>query len=138
MTAYTQTGDRPTPLSRIGRWWAGWRRHWAARSELAQCGPAELERLARDAGVSKDELRVLAGKWPDSASQLTRRVAALGLDAAEISRSEPRTMRDLQRVCSLCASKRRCEHDLARDPSDPAWREYCANEGTLDALEANR
>ena len=138
MVAHTQTDGRRTPLSRVGRWWAEWRRHWAAISDLAQCSPSDLERLARDVGISKGELPVLAGKWPDSPSQLMRRLGALGLDAAEISRSQPQTMRDMQRVCTLCAHKRDCEHDLARYPSDPSLRDYCPNEDTLSALELER
>ena len=65
-------------------------------------------------------------------------MAMLGLDPAEISRSQPQTMRDLQRVCTLCADKPDCEHDLAGDPSDPSWRDYCPNEGTLGALASER
>jgi Family of unknown function (DUF6455) len=60
------------------------------------------------------------------------------LDAAEIGRIEPQVIRDLQRTCSLCASKRRCRHDLARDPSGPSWQDYCPNAMTFDALVTER
>jgi hypothetical protein len=45
-------------------------------------------------------------------------------------------MRDLQRTCALCLSKRRCTHDLARHPADPVWEEYCPNAMTFSALRA--
>jgi hypothetical protein len=47
-------------------------------------------------------------------------------------------MRDLQRVCTVCGSKRRCEHELTNNPSYPAWQKYCLNATTLLALEAER
>jgi hypothetical protein len=102
------------------------------------CGAAEVERMAHDVGMSTLELRALAGKWPDAAEPLNRRLAALALDPADIRRSDPQVLHDLQRVCSLCKHGRECEHDLAERPSDPAWREYCPNEMTLDALAAER
>jgi hypothetical protein len=47
-------------------------------------------------------------------------------------------LRDLQRACSLCASKRRCKRDLARKSTDPGWQQYCPNASTLHALIAER
>src|SRR3954471_6567075 len=122
----------------IARWWTRWRMHWSALAELMQCSPAELERTARDVGVSLNDLHVLAGKWPEAADAMTRRVEALGLDAGEIGRNDPLVMRDLQRVCSLCGSKTRCEHDLARHPEDSRWRTYCPNAVSLGALESQQ
>jgi positive regulator of sigma E activity len=51
---------------------------------------------------------------------------------------EPHVMRDLQRACTLCASKRRCGRDLAANPSGPAWEAYCPNASTLHALITER
>ncbi len=123
---------------RLSRWWRNWAHARAALTELQSCGPAEVERIARDAGVTSADLRILAGKWPDSAELLTQRMQQLRLDAADIARVEPQVIRDLQRVCTLCASKGKCEHDLARDRSDPVWQEYCPNAMTLAALLAER
>jgi hypothetical protein len=38
--------------------------------DLDCCGSAEVERIARDVGVSGADLSVLAGKWPDAADLL--------------------------------------------------------------------
>jgi hypothetical protein len=116
-------------------WWRRWRRRAASLTELELLS-TESERVARDSGVSVGDLRVLAGKWPDAADLAERRMATLGLDAAQVHETQPAVMRDVQRVCTLCGNKRVCEHDLDRSPADAAWREYCPNEGTLDALRS--
>ena len=112
-----------------------------ARANVANldcCGAEQTERIARDVGVSAPELRALAGKWPDSADLLKGRLDVLALDPAEIRRTDPGVLSDLQRVCTMCAQTRECEHDLAEHPSDPGWRDYCPNVMTLDALAAER
>ncbi len=134
MTVMAHADEGRTVLGRVGEWFKHWWDRSTALSELEGCGGPEIERVARDAGVGVSDLRVLAGKWPDSADLVERRMAALGLDAAEIDATQPATMRDLQRVCSVCANKRVCEHDLDRSPANAAWREYCPNAGTLEAL----
>jgi hypothetical protein len=93
-----------------------------------------LKRIAHDIGLPSHELRALAGKWPDSADQLSHRLRVLGLDGAAISTTEPQVLHDLQRTCSMCDSKGRCVRDLDRDENDPRWRSYCPNVATLDAL----
>lgn len=117
----------------------GWLRRWRQRAAgLAELEllSTEAERIARDSGVGLGDLRVLAGKWPDAADLSERRMATLGLDAAKVHETQPAVMRDVERVCSVCANKRVCEHDLDNDPANAAWREYCPNEGTLDALRS--
>ena len=93
-----------------------------------------MERIAREVGVSGGELSVLAGKWPDPTDLLYWRMNEIKLDRKEVTEIEPQVMRDLQRVCSVCGSKRRCAHDLASKPSDSAWQKYCPNATTLSAL----
>jgi hypothetical protein len=94
--------------------------------------------LARDVGVSGTDLSILAGKWPDAADLLYCRMNEINLDRGEITQTDLQVMRDLQRVCTVCGSKRKCEHELAKKPSDPAWQEYCPNAATLLALAAER
>jgi hypothetical protein len=45
-------------------------------------------------------------------------------------------MRDLQRVCTLCASKRRCASDKEKQ-SDVDWQSYCPNAITLPLWSLN-
>jgi hypothetical protein len=75
-----------------------------------------MERIARDVGVSGADLSILAGKWPDAADPLYWRMNEIKLDRKEITHADPQVMRDLQRVCTVCASKRRCEHELRKQP----------------------
>jgi hypothetical protein len=116
-------------------WWRRWRQRAASLAELDLLS-TEAERVARDSGVGVGDLRVLAGKWPDAAHLAERRMATLGLDAAQVLETQPAVMRDVQRVCSLCANKRVCEHDLDRNSANVAWHDYCPNEETLDALRS--
>jgi hypothetical protein len=134
MTMMAHAHESQSIFGRVGGWL---RKQWerpAALAELEACGCAEMERLARDTGVGVGDLRVLAGKWPDSADLVGRRMAALGLEATEVGQSAPQIMRDLQRVCSVCANKRVCEHDLDRGPANPRWQDYCPNVETLHAI----
>jgi len=130
--------QKSVPLSRFARWWRDWRYRRASVADLDRCGPDEIERVARDLGVRGAELRILAGKWPGAADLLGRRMRHLKLDADDTTHAMPRVMRDLQRTCTLCQSKRQCERDLSSNPREPVWRTYCPNEITLAALVAER
>jgi uncharacterized protein YjiS (DUF1127 family) len=124
--------------SRMARWWKNWRGNGAGRAELDRLDPREVANIARDIGASSSELRALAGKWPDSADLLTRRMAALHLDPFDIAGSQPAVSRDLNKLCSLCGEKRQCEYDLDRGALDPRWLRYCPNSQILMALIAGR
>jgi uncharacterized protein DUF6455 len=134
MTAMQAAGNTRTVLDRLGDWWRKRRERATTLAGLRSLDDAELSNIAQDIGVGTSELVVLAGKWPDAANLMERRAAALGVDTAEIKRTEPHVMRDLARVCSICGNKRTCEHDLDRDPADPAWKEYCPNVSTFAAI----
>jgi len=134
----TATGDRAGPFSFFARWWRNWTARDAALRELGCCD-AEAAHIARDVGVSVSELQTLAGRWPEPPNLLERRMAASGLSVERVANSEPQVMRDLQRVCGQCDAGARCERDLdAQDlgehRQDRAWRDYCPNVKTLDAL----
>ena len=124
-----------SPIEAFVQWCREWARAGSA-SELKCCAEEELGRMAQDAGVSVSELRRLAKEGPQSADLLLRRMAALDLDRNEVSRIEPQVLHDLQRVCTMCESHRRCARDLNRDSADPAWKSYCPNVDTLMALNA--
>jgi hypothetical protein len=129
----TQTDERPGLFGRLGRWFQDWSRRRTRLAELESCGPAEVEHMARDLGMTRGELSVLAGKWPDSADLLSRRLVQVNLTGVK-----PEVLRDLERVCTLCGSKRKCEYDLTIHPSGGAWTEYCPNTPTIGALMAER
>lgn len=105
------------------------------RQRLDACDKNEIARIVRDVGLSSHDLREMAALGPDAAKQLLDRMDAFYLDADALAKSEPSTMRDLQRLCSSCVSKKRCQRDLLLVPDDPMWRHYCPNADTLDALQ---
>ncbi len=116
-----------------------WCRDWAGsgpETQLKCFGDAEVERIAKDVGVSASELRTLAMFGPEAADLLLRRMAALDLDRTEVARIEPQTFQDLQRVCIMCEHHRRCARDFASDSASEAWKDYCPNAATLIALNA--
>jgi hypothetical protein len=106
------------------------------RQQLDETSGDELARIAKDVGISPIELRQMAKLGPNAAKQLLNRMVALRLDPDVIAKTEPIMMRDLQRLCSACTSKKRCQRDLVRDRDDPMWQQYCPNAGTLDALQS--
>ena len=124
-----------SPVDAILQWCRDWTRRGSA-SELKCFGEEEVERIAKDVGVSASELRTLARFGPEAADLLLRRMAALDLDRNEVARTEPGTFQDLQRVCTMCESHRRCARDFARDSANPEWKDYCPNAATLIALSA--
>jgi hypothetical protein len=138
MSGSVQISEQPGFVRRLAHWWRSWSGRRRAMADLNSCGPAEVERIARDVGVSGADLSILAGKWPDAADLLYWRMNEIKLDRKEVTQAEPQVMRDLQPVCTVCGSKRRCEHQLANNPSDPAWQKYCPNATTLWALAAER
>ena len=67
-------------------------------------------------------------------------VSALGgsYEVARIASDVGLSSHDLREMMNLgCGSKKQCQRDLARDPENPVWRQYCPNEGTLVALQGS-
>jgi uncharacterized protein YjiS (DUF1127 family) len=122
-------------LVNILEWWRSWRRTRNGLAELHR-SRAGLELLARDVNLSPWDLRAVAAKWPDGSDLLGRRLTTLRLDPEQFSSVQLGALRDLERVCTLCGSKSHCEHDLERNASTAAWRDYCFNVATLDALQS--
>ncbi len=122
--------------SRLSRWWRNFRATRIGLGDLAGAG-SEAQNIARDVGLSTTELYALAREHPDAADQLQQRLAALHLDPDALAPNEA-VLRDLERTCSLCGAKRRCERDLARSPDDPVWQTYCPNADTLQALQEEK
>jgi hypothetical protein len=120
---------------KLAEWWRGWRRMRQDLADLYQFRGG-LELLARDVNLSPEDLRTIAAKWPDRSDLLRRRLSALKLDPELNASDQYCALRDLERVCALCNSKSRCEHDLAEAASSAAWRDYCPNVTTFDALQA--
>jgi hypothetical protein len=133
MFALAQGKPSRSPLKSMLAWCRA-RFKRTSESDFGCCDEAEIERMARDIRMSASELRALARKGPKAADLLLRRMAALDLDHKEVAWLEPAATRDLQRVCTLCKSHRRCAWDFARRAPPSTWKSYCPNTGTLEAL----
>ena len=136
MSALPYAQKRSSLTEIISGWWRKWTGFNPAYSDISCCVQDDVERIARDVGVSAAELRSLAKLGPDSADLLLCRMAALKLDQNVVFQTEPGTLHDLQRICSMCESHKRCEQDIARSSTGTAWEDYCPNAATLKALNA--
>src|ERR1700757_660759 len=91
MSRSAQTGERLGFFRRLAHWWRNWNGSRRAMADLNACGSAEMERIARDVGVSGTDLSILAGKWPDAADLLYRRMNEIKLDRMEITQADPKS-----------------------------------------------
>jgi hypothetical protein len=121
-------------MNDITRQVRNWLSSFSRRAELDRLDKFELSRIAGDARASIGELYELSSRGPEAAALLPRRMRALGVDEAALAHDEPGTLHDMQRLCSLCNSRRRCERDLDSDPGSAGWQTYCPNAGTFRAL----
>src|SRR5262245_16037202 len=131
-----EESKRPMFADPLTRWWRRWRDRRAALAELATCS-SEVATIAQDLGVTPAELRVLAAKRPDAADLLSRRLAALQLDAGRPAVGAGPVLRDLQRLCTMCKSKGRCARGLAEHPMSEEWQDYCPNADAIKLLVAD-
>ena len=124
-------------LGAIADWVNKYRNHIAGKDALGRCSPDEVNRIAKELGMSADELRGLADKSPGSAELIQKMLVALNVDPAEFAQDNPAVLRDLQRLCVACNHKTRCRHELAAGTAAAHFREYCPNAFTLEALFAH-
>lgn len=112
----------------------GWRERQLMRRHLTDIGEQEADRMLRDSGVSRLE----AAGWlnaPFAAEDLAgRMMAKLGVSSAEARRSDPMVMRDIERVCMACRSRRRCRRSLERGQPSAEYKAFCPNATTFEAL----
>jgi hypothetical protein len=113
---------------------ADWLKHRREIAERCDCDPAQYALIARELGVTVDELDDIVRRGRHAADELPKMMAALNLDAAAIERAQPMVMRDMERVCAQCEHKRRCDADLAAGTAAQEYADYCGNALTLDAL----
>ncbi len=123
-----------SPLKAIADWVKRYREAIGVRAELAMCGTEEVASVARDIGVSLEELEFAVKKGPHAADELPRLLRALGVDPQKLSQQEPRTMRNLERICIACEAKDDCRHELAAGTAANSYKTFCPNAITLEEL----
>jgi hypothetical protein len=94
---------------------------------------SEVQRIAHDMGLSSADLRAL-DRLADQPLLLPQMLSALHIDPDALSRKEPLMFRDLQRVCAMCDSKKRCSRDLGEGTAGVNFEDYCPNSLTLKSM----
>ncbi len=115
-----------------------WIRHRREIAETCNCDVQELDRIARDFGVSADDLNEMVRRGPHAADELPQMIEALGLDPDAIARTHALVMYDMERVCAQCKHKQRCREDLEEGTTLQGYDEYCGNALTLESLRGKR
>jgi transcriptional regulator with XRE-family HTH domain len=90
-----------------------WLKHRRELSELRQLNTVEFDRIASELRVSPADLNELVRQGPHAADELPKMLKVLGIDEEALARTQPLVLRDMKRVCALCADKRECDRDLA-------------------------
>jgi hypothetical protein len=127
--------DHPFPrVEMLIDTFAGWLKHRRELSEIRQLDRSEFDRIAGDLRVSPGDLEALVQQGPHAADELPKLLKALGIDQADLARTEPLVLRDMERVCALCHQKRQCDRDLAAGTSTEHYEGYCLNAPTINNL----
>ncbi|MFY9953475.1 hypothetical protein [Bradyrhizobium sp.] len=113
---------------------ADWLTHRRELSEIRQMDRTDFDRIASDLRISPGELDALVDRGPHAADELPKLLKALGIEEADLARTEPLVLRDMERVCALCHHKRQCDRELAAGTSAEHYTGYCPNAGTIDSL----
>lgn len=116
-------GETPAIRSRLG--------------DLDSLAPAELDRIARDLGLSATDLLSGSHGDPKNVELLMKMLDALGLDPEVLAR-EGTVLRDMERLCGMCKSTGQCRSDLESGDAAEYFTDYCMNKTTLEQLLASK
>ena len=111
-----------------------WLRHRRELNELRQLSTSEFERIATELRVSPGDLNELVRQGPHAADELPKLLKILGIDEEALARTQPMVLRDMERVCALCAQKGECDRDLDAGTSAEHYEGYCLNAPTIEML----
>jgi len=132
MTAHAKPYPRVEALIST---FADWLKHRRELNEMRRLDRAEFDRIASDLRVSPDELDELVRHGSHAADELPQLLKVLGVDEGDLASAQPLLLRDMERVCALCARKRECDHDLATGTIAEHYKDYCLNAPTIEQLD---
>ena len=118
----------------IANWVKKYREAIGVRGELVNCAPEQVAEIARDIGVSTEELKFALEKGSHGSDELPRLLRAIGVDPQKLSSTEPALMRSLERICITCGHKEQCQHNLAAGTAVRHYQYYCPNAVGLNAF----
>jgi transcriptional regulator with XRE-family HTH domain len=111
-----------------------WLNHRRELGEIRQLDRTDFDRIAGDLRISSNDLDQLVRQGPHSADELPKMLRALGIEEADLARTEPLLLRDMERVCTLCSHKRQCNRELADGTAGEHYEGYCLNAATIDSV----
>jgi transcriptional regulator with XRE-family HTH domain len=111
-----------------------WLKHRRELNELRQLNTVEFDRIASELGVSPTDLNELVRQGPHAADELPKMLKVLGIDEEALARTQPLVLRDMERVCALCAHKGECDRDLAAGTAAEHYKGYCLNAPSIEVL----
>jgi len=114
---------------------ADWLKHRREMREMRELDRGEFDRIASDLRVSPIELEDLVRHGPHSADELPKMLKELGISEADLAKTQPVLLRDMERVCALCGQKRQCDHDLLAGTAAEHFVDYCPNAPTIEQLK---
>ena len=130
MTAHHAT--YPTVEFMIGKF-ADWLKHRRELNEIRQLDRSEFDLIANDLRISSGDLDQLVQRGPHGADELPRMLRSLGVSEADLKRTQPMLVRDMERVCALCVDKAHCDRELAAGTAAEHYSGYCPNAPNIDA-----
>ena len=134
MTAHAKPYPRVEALIST---FADWLKHRRELNEMRQLDRLEFDRIASDLRISPDDLDELVRHGAHGADELPQLLKVLGIDEGDLASTQPLLVRDMERVCALCAHKRQCDRDLADGSIAEHYKDYCLNAPTIEQLKGN-
>jgi hypothetical protein len=114
---------------------ADWLKHRREMREVRELDRADFDRIATDLRISPTDLDELVRQGPHSADELPNMLKALGISEANLAKTQPMLLRDMERVCALCGHKRQCDRDLIAGTAAEHFAGYCPNAPTIEQLD---
>ena len=115
-----------------------WLKHRRELNELRQLNTVEFDRIASELRVSPTDLNELVRQGPHAADELPKMLKVLGIDEEALARTQPLVLRDMERVCALCAHKGECDRDLAAGTTAEHYKGYCLNAPSIEGQQVNK
>lgn len=108
--------------------------HLSQGGEFAMMDGHELDRMAADLGIQREELLEFSAQGTEAHDLMERMLAAHHVNLEGWRRREPATIRDMEVQCSRCGSKDRCATDLDRHEAVEHCAQYCPNAESIVSL----
>jgi uncharacterized protein YjiS (DUF1127 family) len=130
------TASRPYPIVQdLIESFANWLKHRRELSELRQLDRSDFDRIANDLRIAPDDLEELVRHGRHAADELPKMLEQLGISTERLGQAQPLLLRDMERVCSLCHHKAKCDRELADGTAAENYHGYCGNASTLESLD---